>query len=122
MIGRLAFWRRDGAQASGTEDCLSCRLVSGSGFLGIGTFLLAQSKKRPQPLENYTMKGLAAGKVGTLIGKKPDLNIFFISAAGILGLALLADASFLKPTAAEPKEEPIKTVKAAKDHDFFARR
>ncbi|XP_017023702.1 uncharacterized protein [Drosophila kikkawai] len=103
MIGRLAFWRRDGAQASRTEDCLSCRLVSGSGFLGIGTFLLAQSKKRPQPLENYTMKGLAA-------------------AAGILGLALLADASFLKPTVAEPKEEPIKTVKAAKDHDFFARR
>ncbi|KAH8243282.1 hypothetical protein KR032_006227 [Drosophila birchii] len=102
MIGRLAFWRRDGAP-SNTGDCLSCRLVSGSGFLGIGTFLLAQSKKRPQALENYTMKGLAA-------------------AAGILGLAILADASFLKPTVEEPKEEQIKAVKAAKDHEFFTRR
>ncbi|KAH8264415.1 hypothetical protein KR038_008332 [Drosophila bunnanda] len=103
MIGRLAFWRRDGAPSK-IEDCLSCRLVSGSGFLGIGAFLLAQSKKRPQPLENYTMKGLAA-------------------VAGILGVALLADASFLKPTVVEkPAEEQIKTVKAAKDHEFFSRR
>lgn len=61
MIGRLSFWNKD--NVSNEVDCLACRLVSGLGLLGIGAFLLAQSKKRQaKPLENFTMKGLAAGE------------------------------------------------------------
>ncbi|KAH8280059.1 hypothetical protein KR018_002653 [Drosophila ironensis] len=101
MIGRLSLWYRD--NVSQEVDCLACRLVSGFGLLGIGAYLLAQAKKRPKPLENYTMKSLAA-------------------AVGMLGVARLADANFLKATVEEPKEEEVKPMKSGKDHDFFARR
>ncbi|XP_017005201.2 uncharacterized protein [Drosophila takahashii] len=101
MIGRLSFWNKD--NVSNEADCLGCRLVSGIGLLGIGAFLLAQSKKRPKPLENYTMKSLAA-------------------AVGFLGVARLANANFLKATAEEPKEQETKTLKNSTDHQFFARR
>ncbi|EDW44701.1 uncharacterized protein LOC6616698 [Drosophila sechellia] len=98
MIGRLSFWNKD--NGSNEVDCLACRLVSGFGLLGIGAFLLAQSKKRrSKPLENFTMKGLAA-------------------AVGVLGVARLADAKFLKATAVEPKEQE----NTGTDHQFFSRR
>eukprot|EP00099_Drosophila_melanogaster_P028543 NP_732261.1 uncharacterized protein Dmel_CG31360 [Drosophila melanogaster] len=98
MIGRLSFWNKD--NVSNEVDCLACRLVSGLGLLGIGAFLLAQSKKRQaKPLENFTMKGLAA-------------------AVGVLGVARLADANFLKATAEKPKEQENTST----DHQFFSRR
>ncbi|XP_017046955.1 uncharacterized protein LOC108092027 [Drosophila ficusphila] len=100
MIGRLSFWYKD--NVSNQVDCLACRLVSGFGLLGIGAFLLAQSKTRPK-LESYTMKSLAA-------------------AVGFLGVARLADANFLKATAEEPKEVETKTLKPTGEHQFFARR
>ncbi|XP_017076566.1 uncharacterized protein LOC108111556 [Drosophila eugracilis] len=101
MIGRLSFWYKD--NVSNEVDCVACRLVSGMGLLGIGAFLLAQAKKRPKPLESYTMKGLAA-------------------AVGVIGVARLADANFLKATVEESKEQETKTLKATSDHQFFARR
>ncbi|KAH8369479.1 hypothetical protein KR009_012093 [Drosophila setifemur] len=101
MIGRLSVWYKD--NVSQEVDCLGCRLVSGIGLLGIGAFLLAQSKKRPKPLENYTMKSLAG-------------------AVGVLGVARLADANFLKATVEEPKEEQKQSLKNTRDHEFFVRR
>ncbi|XP_039494087.1 uncharacterized protein LOC120453445 [Drosophila santomea] len=102
MIGRLSFWYKD--NVSNEVDCLACRLVSGIGLLGIGAFLLAQSKKRrSKPLENYTMKGLAA-------------------AVGVLGVARLADANFLKANAEVPTEQETKALKTGTDHQFFSRR
>ncbi|XP_017103783.1 uncharacterized protein [Drosophila bipectinata] len=101
MIGRLSLWYKD--NVSQEVDCLGCRLVSGFGLVGIGAYLLAQSKKRPKLYEQYTMKSLAA-------------------AAGFLGVARLADASFLKAPAKELEEEEIKIPKNSKDHEFFARR
>ncbi|KAH8336001.1 hypothetical protein KR074_003449 [Drosophila pseudoananassae] len=101
MIGRLSLWYRD--NVSQEVDCLGCRLVSGFGLVGIGAYLLVQSKKRPKLYEQYTMKSLAA-------------------AAGLLGVARLADASFLKAPAKELAEEEIKVSKTSKDHEFFARR
>ncbi|XP_037732292.1 uncharacterized protein LOC119563119 [Drosophila subpulchrella] len=101
MIGRLSLWYKD--NVSNEVDCLACRLVSGIGLLGIGAYLLAQSKKRPKPLENYTMKSLAA-------------------AVGLLGVARLGNANFLKATAEEPKEQETKTLKNPAGHQFFARR
>ncbi|XP_034665965.1 uncharacterized protein LOC117899794 [Drosophila subobscura] len=102
MIGRLSFWNKD--NNSSEVDCLGCRLVSGFGLIGIGFFLLAQAKRRSKPLENYTMKGLAA-------------------AVGALGVARLGNAVFLKSSAEKEPEEgttPAQTV--TKDHGFFARR
>jgi len=76
MIGKLSFWYKD--NVSNEVDCLACRLISGIGLLGIGAYLLAQSKKRPKPLENYTMKSLAAGEH---FGQFPVFMITFISSA-----------------------------------------
>ncbi|XP_016976572.1 uncharacterized protein LOC108042687 [Drosophila rhopaloa] len=101
MIGRLSFWYKD--NVSNEVDCVACRLVSGIGLLGIGAFLLAQSKRRPKPLESNIMKSLAA-------------------AVGLIGVARLADANFLKANAEEPKEQETKTSKTTSDHQFFFRR
>ncbi|XP_017119295.1 uncharacterized protein LOC108140807 [Drosophila elegans] len=101
MIGRLSFWYKE--NVSNEVDCVACRLISGIGLLGIGAYILAQAKKRPKPLENYTMKSLAA-------------------AVGLLGVARLADANFLKATVEEPKEQEPKTSQSTSDHQFFARR
>ncbi|XP_022215952.2 uncharacterized protein LOC111069984 [Drosophila obscura] len=103
MIGRLSFWNKDSTTSE--VDCLGCRLVSGFGLIGIGVYLLAQAKRRSKPLENYTMKGLAA-------------------AVGALGVARLGNAEFFKPTAKQEPEEgtttPTKII--TKDHGFFTRR
>lgn len=59
MIGKLSAWYRE--NVSEAADCFACRLISGFGMIGIGAFILAQAKRRRMPLENYTMKGIAAG-------------------------------------------------------------
>ncbi|XP_034489195.1 uncharacterized protein LOC117792959 [Drosophila innubila] len=96
MIGKLSAWYRD--NVSEAADCFACRLISGFGMIGIGAFILAQAKRRRSPLENYTMKSIAA-------------------VAGVLGVARLADANFLKA-----KAEPVhKQTKPTGDHPFFKR-
>ncbi|TDG49547.1 hypothetical protein AWZ03_004038 [Drosophila navojoa] len=96
MIGKLSAWYRDNVSES--VECVSCRLISGFGMLGIGAFLLSQAKRRRSPVEHYAMKSIAA-------------------VAGFLGVARLADADFLKAKA-EPAKEPKKLTG---DHPFFKR-
>jgi len=122
MIGRLSFWYKD--NVSNEVDCLACRLISGIGLLGIGAYLLAQSKKRPKPLANYTIKGLAAGEPFILAKFRFwwSLSSPPPPAVGLLGVARLGNANFLKATAEEPKEQETKTLKNPAGHQFFARR
>lgn len=68
-------------------------------MIGIGAFILAQAKRRQSPLENYTMKSIAA-------------------VAGLLGVARLADANFLK---AKAESVDNKQGKPSGDHPFFRR-
>lgn len=70
MLEKLSVWYKD--NVSEELNCLACRLYSGFGLLGIGAYLLVQSKKHPKPLESYTMMSLAA-------------------TMGVLGVARLAD-------------------------------
>ncbi|KAH8409700.1 hypothetical protein KR222_001925 [Zaprionus bogoriensis] len=96
MIGKLSAWYRENVSES--ADCIACRLISGFGMLGIGAFVLAQAKRRRSPFEKYTMKSIAA-------------------VAGLLGVARLADAEFLKA-----KAEPVKKeTRPTGDHPFFRR-
>lgn len=60
MIGKLSAWYRDNVSES--VECVSCRLISGFGMLGIGAFLLSQAKRRRSPVEHYAMKSIAAGE------------------------------------------------------------
>ncbi|XP_064550470.1 uncharacterized protein LOC135436709 [Drosophila montana] len=96
MIGKLSAWYRDNVSES--ADCVACRLISGFGMIGIGAFLLAQAKRRRSPVEHYAMKSIAA-------------------VAGVLGVARLADADFLKAKT-EPTQEHKKITG---DHPFFKR-
>lgn len=52
--------------ASRHKDCLPCRIVSGTGVLGMGVYVWVQAKKRPQAVGRYAMYGVAAvaGSVG----------------------------------------------------------
>ncbi|EDX02395.1 uncharacterized protein Dyak_GE17536 [Drosophila yakuba] len=90
MIEKLSSWLRN------EFGCLNCRLANGMGLLGIGVFLLAQSKKCPKRLDNYGIKSLAT---------------FF----ALMGVARLADVNFRQ-------EEPKQTLNTQKDLEFFSRR
>ncbi|KAH8355436.1 hypothetical protein KR084_006446 [Drosophila pseudotakahashii] len=96
MIEQLSSWLRK------EFGCLNCRLTNGLGLLGIGAFLLVQSKKCPKRLDNYGVKSLA-------------------TAFGLMGVARLADVQFPKqePKIEETEATPAKTTK---DNEFFNRR
>ncbi|XP_075145866.1 uncharacterized protein LOC142220565 [Haematobia irritans] len=59
-----------------TEDCLSCRLISGFGIIGMGAYIYYQGKRR-KPLERYAMNLMSTG-------------------AAALGVARLFNMRFLK--------------------------
>ncbi|XP_038115755.1 uncharacterized protein LOC6035002 isoform X1 [Culex quinquefasciatus] len=46
--------------ASRHKDCLPCRIVSGTGVLGMGAYVWLQAKKRPQAVGRYAMFSVAA--------------------------------------------------------------
>lgn len=43
------------------DDCLSCRLISGFGIIGIGAYIYYQARHR-KSLEKYTMNAISGGK------------------------------------------------------------
>lgn len=68
MIGKLSAWYRENVSES--VECVSCRLISGFGMIGIGVFLLSQAKRRRSPVEHYAMKSIAAGAYDSVSEKK----------------------------------------------------
>lgn len=110
MLEKLSAWYKD--NVSEELNCLACRLYSGFGLLGIGAYLLVQSKKRPKPLESYTMMSLAAtmgvlGVARLADGKCPeDIDRGTVASAMLPVMEPAMEPA--KEPAMEPAKEPVK--------------
>ncbi|EAT34580.1 AAEL013191-PA [Aedes aegypti] len=58
------------------KDCLPCRIVSGTGVLGMGVYVWIQAKKRPQAVGRFAMYGVAAVAGGIGIARLLDVYPF----------------------------------------------
>ncbi|XP_055603167.1 uncharacterized protein LOC129751591 [Uranotaenia lowii] len=64
----------ESAIANRHKDCLPCRLVSGTGVIGMGIYVYVQAKKRPQAVGRSAMYGVAAVAAG--IGVTRILDVY----------------------------------------------
>ncbi|EDS39760.1 conserved hypothetical protein [Culex quinquefasciatus] len=62
--------------ASRHKDCLPCRIVSGTGVLGMGAYVWLQAKKRPQAVGRYALFSVAAVAAGVGVTRLLDVYPF----------------------------------------------
>ncbi|XP_043069149.1 uncharacterized protein [Drosophila bipectinata] len=103
MPGKLSTWYKD--NVSEELNCLACRLYSGLGMIGIGAYLLVQSKRRPKPLETYTMMSLAAAMGGLGVARLADGECPKDIDRGIVMVPVMVPSM---ESAVEPGKEPAK--------------
>ncbi|XP_058454477.1 uncharacterized protein LOC131432298 [Malaya genurostris] len=58
------------------KDCLPCRIISGTGVIGMGIYVWVQAQKRPQKVGRFAMCGIAAVAGGIGLTRIIDIYPF----------------------------------------------